>query len=1067
MTSKLIGRDHPAGLLRAEIERAATSHGGLVLVTGEAGIGKTTLVTEALHEARRQGALVLSGACWDSASAPGYWPWTQVVRALRRGATAAEWAAAGSGLPVLLGEATDAQPDRQPNDFQLYDAVTTALVTVAQRCPVVVVLDDLHWADVASVRLLEFAAQHTWFERLLLIGTYRDAEVETAEHPLRPLLAALAAKATTVTLTGLDRAEVGRLMAATVGRTPSAEMINEVRLRTGGNPFFVEQTARLWQSGAAVTAIAPGVREAVQRRLSLLPEPVVSLLATAAVLGREFHRQVLAATAAAPVPHVDRLLEQAVAARLVVTLGGGRFAFAHDLVREPLQESLADDEVRRRHAAVVRALSRSPDLASRVLPAELAQHAYRADGEIEPAEAVRYLRAAGEDAAKRMARDEAVLHYHRALERAADVRDVVLTELDLAGEREHWGDPGEARRHYERAIELSRTSGRPELLARVALALFQRGTLGERQRRDLLRTAYLALTGEDPDDPVPLRFLDLAHKLAVKVAGLARSGADEETLTFGLWAQHFAILGMGTAAERETLTEELHDLAGRIGDSEMTYMASSFRWVALLERGDPRYLDAYREFVAAARQDSSPRWAMGVRIDQSIINALRGRFATAESLLDEVMVMSAEHHSDAPSNEFAFMLDHIRWSLRVLQGRHDELAEVHEALHAHEHPHATLLEAISAFHRGDTETALRHLGSVTEPYPPPMEAIWLRFQALTAAASGDPARCEQARAALLPYEGLWALAAYGCDVGGPMDLWLGCVDAAQRRWDDAIRHFTAARESADRLEARPWSALARQHLGAVLMCRGRPGDRDVAKTLLAEAARDAAALEMHLPVLPAPHLRNALAQLGQPEFDGPRTDAPATPDPIDSLEIARDVFRFDGEVWTLGFGGRTVHMPDAKGLRDLHLLLSAPDKEIPAVRLLNPEGGELVVAAHRLGADDVLDEEAKARYKRRLEQLDDEIDRATTRGDDRRAAEYDTERATLLAELRAAAGLAGRTRRLGDEAERARKTVTARIRDTLRKLDHRHPDLATHLRATISTGTTCMYRPDPAPDWRL
>jgi hypothetical protein len=179
------------------------------------------------------------------------------------------------------------------------------------------------------------------------------------------------------------------------------------------------------------------------------------------------------------------------------------------------------------------------------------------------------------------------------------------------------------------------------------------------------------------------------------------------------------------------------------------------------------------------------------------------------------------------------------------------------------------------------------------------------------------------------------------------------------------------------------------------------------------------------------------------------------------------VFRFDGRVWTLAYGGRAVHLPDAKGLRDLHRLLGSPGTPIPAVDLLAPEGGEVVKAARRMGGDDVLDERAKASYRRRLEVLDEEIDRAAALGDDRRAAEYDRERAALLEELRAAAGLAGRTRRLGDEAERARKAVTARIRDTLRKLDHHHPELAGHLRDSVSTGASCLYRPDPATPWRL
>ncbi len=178
-------------------------------------------------------------------------------------------------------------------------------------------------------------------------------------------------------------------------------------------------------------------------------------------------------------------------------------------------------------------------------------------------------------------------------------------------------------------------------------------------------------------------------------------------------------------------------------------------------------------------------------------------------------------------------------------------------------------------------------------------------------------------------------------------------------------------------------------------------------------------------------------------------------------------FRRDGAVWQLTYAGRTVHLPDAKGLRDLRLLLGSPGSDVPAARLLAPEGGEEVAVAHGLGGDEVLDERARAAYKRRLETLDEEIDRATRLGQDERAAEHDRERQALLDELRAAAGLAGRSRRLGDDAERARKTVTARIRDTLRKLDARHPELARHLRASVSTGARCSYRPEELTSWRL
>jgi hypothetical protein len=162
-------------------------------------------------------------------------------------------------------------------------------------------------------------------------------------------------------------------------------------------------------------------------------------------------------------------------------------------------------------------------------------------------------------------------------------------------------------------------------------------------------------------------------------------------------------------------------------------------------------------------------------------------------------------------------------------------------------------------------------------------------------------------------------------------------------------------------------------------------------------------------------------------------------------------------------------VPDAKGLRDIAALLAAPHTDVAAVDLLH--GSVDPSAARRRprtpGADPILDETAREAYRRRLTTLDAEIDDALDHGDDHRAARLDTERDALLDELRRAAGLAGRTRRLGDERERARQTVTARIRDSIRRLRGAHPELATHLAAAVHTGTACSYRPDGPVGWQL
>ena len=260
---------------------------------------------------------------------------------------------------------------------------------------------------------------------------------------------------------------------------------------------------------------------------------------------------------------------------------------------------------------------------------------------------------------------------------------------------------------------------------------------------------------------------------------------------------------------------------------------------------------------------------------------------------------------------------------------------------------------------------------------------------------------------------------------------------------------------------RPWSITARSGLADALVHRGAAGDAESAEVMWHDVERDAAEIGMRH-ILERARGRRA----------GTSDAAPAhatTPARAAAPERAARPYEFrrDGAVWRLAFGGQAVHMPNAKGLDDLHVLLSRPGSAIAAVELLDPAAGPELVAAKRMGGDPILDDEAKAAYRRRLTELDEAIDRAAERGDDGRAIALDEERKALLQQLRVAAGLAGRTRRLGDEAERARKTVSARIRDSLRKLDGSHPALAAHLRDTVSTGATCSYTPAEPIAWQL
>ncbi|MEV1144988.1 AAA family ATPase, partial [Micromonospora sp. NPDC049799] len=997
----LIGREHPAALLRAEVDRVMDSHGGLVLVTGEPGIGKTTLVTAAAEEARRRGALVLGAACWDSDNAPGYWPWVQTVRGLRRSTD--DWAVAREvaepALAMLLGEATG--PADEPDDdaardaFALYDAVTTALVAVSQRRPVVVVLDDLHWADPASVRLLRFAAQHTWFERLLLLGTYRDAEVEMADHPLAPLLVPLTAKATTVTLTGMSRDEVSALVVRTAGREADAQVVDEMHRRTGGNPFFVEQAARLWRTGGSVDQVAPGVREVIRQRLAQLPAAVVDTLTAAAVLGREFHRGLLAATVGRPAPQVDRDLDRAVTARLVFDRGAGRSAFVHDLVRETLYDGLPVADRRARHAAVVRAVDGAAALAEHLVPADVARHAWLAVPDLPPGRAADLLVVAGREAGRRMALEESAEHLRRAHTVAVDPAQRVRIMVELAALLHHAGRRDEAGRLLAEAEPLALTLDDPAVLARVALTVHRHHwtPAGASDRAEgMLREAHRRLVGvPDEEQPLPAVVTDLV----TVTERLARRGADDEALTFSLWTLHDTTWGMGTAGERAAITAEIRDVARRAGDEETVLWATSLRWVALLELGDPGYLAEWTAFVRGAGESDAVRHRMAGAIDGGIVAAFRGDFAAAGTAFDVLGDMD-----EWPEGEHGFLGKHVRWSWLLLQGRFAEVDALLDGLAPADYPYLALLRGITAVERGDHAEAVRLVGEIEAAgvaYPRPVSPLWLRLAAQVAAATGDPGRGDRVREELAPYRGQWLVALFGCDLSGPVDHWLAAVDAAGRRWDEAVAGFSAARDAADRMGSRPWSVLARAGLVEALAGRDGPDDRAQASAIRAGVLRDARELGMA-------QVRARFGDTGPAPTAGdappPAAVAPASPPAY--------AFRRDGPVWELAWDGTVVHLPDAKGLHDLRLLLSRPGVDVPTVELLDPAAGPELVAARRLGGDPVLDDEAKARYRRHLDRLDDEIDRAAERGDRQRVDALDAERAALLHELRAAAGLAGR-----------------------------------------------------------
>jgi len=1075
--SALVGREQPTAVLDAEVGRTLSSHGGLVLVAGEAGIGKSSLVAGAVAAARTGGALVAVGTCWDRESAPGHWPWVQVTRALARLAPPEAWAAAraeaGGELDVLLAADGPAVLGAVGDEFGLHDAVTRLLVALAREQPLVVVLEDLHWADEASLRLLEFVARHGWYERLLLVGTYRDVEVEAGDHPLAPMIGALVAKATTVALGGLDRDEVGALVEATTGRTAPAAVVEDLHRRTGGNPFFVEQTARLWLSRGVADAVPPGVRDAVEHRLALLAAGTRDALATAALIGHHGDRPVLAAALEVDEDALGGVLAEAVAAGLLDPTETGH-AFVHDLVRETLVAGLEPADARRRHAALLDRLD------GRVGVADLAHHAHHAGDQVDLDRRVALLQAAARQAFGRMAVDEALGHLRRALATipADRPRERAFAQVELGWALMRTGE-GAAREAFAEAARLALELDDPALLTRAALSL----------------RAAVWLVGDEEAEAMAVEMVDEAHRRLVVERGLpstaatawareqeltavalemCRSSGDDQALWDALNARHDALWIPGTVAERLPLTEELVEVARRNGAGGQEVEALSFHLAELVEAGDPRFADTHATLQARARQLDSAwtrslaGWVGGV------VALLEGRFDDARSRLDEAVGVGA--HADADAVDDAAILQlQVQWAIEHQQGRDEVVDGLLERIDE-VHPWPELIRALTAIDRGDAARAARMVADLRQRRRPPgrwFATLWLRLQAEVAAAAPDPelraALATELRPVLAPLAGQWAVMAHS-GVDGPFDLWAGLVELGQGDHDAAVARFAAAAASAEALGARPWAVEARSRL---LDARRARGDDP------AELAAEVAAVAAEARALGMARVVDRLAPLAvaeEPSTSTPARAAAAAPAATvgnqepgpggpASRADAGPTFRRTGDVWELSFAGTTVHVPDAKGIRDIHALLGRPGMGVRAVDLLDPEAGAAGRAARSLGSDEVLDERAKAAYRTRLTQLDEDIDAALARGADGRAAELDQERAALIDELRRAAGLGGRSRRLGDDAERARKAVRERIRDTIRRLDAVHPALAAHLREAIRTGATCSYEPADSVTW--
>ena len=478
-----VGREREVDRLRAAVDSALAGRGSLQMLVGEPGIGKTRAAEELATYARVSGARVYWGRCREDEGAPAYWPWVQAIRSYARDAdpVALAWQLGGGAAEVAqlipeIAEKLDVEPavgsDSEEARFRLFDSVTSLLLAAARDRPLVIVLDDLHWADEPSLLLLRFAARELASSGLLILGTYRDVELGR-HHPLARVLGEISGSEVSarIPLRGLGVGAVERYIEMTSGAPCPPGLADAVQEQTDGNPFFVGEVVRLLASegkltgGASVAGleIPQGVREVIGRRLDRLSEETNEGLRVAAVIGRDFDEELVGRVVKQPPEVLMQVAREAIAERQVTDLGNGRYSFAHALVRDTLYEELSPPKRSALHERTGRAIEAicGGDVEERL--GELAHHFLAAAPRGDLAKAIDYAQRAGAQDMEQLAYEDAVDVYGRALEvlELMEEPDEALRcrlLLSLGGAEAKSARVADARKAFERAAESTPTA---------------------------------------------------------------------------------------------------------------------------------------------------------------------------------------------------------------------------------------------------------------------------------------------------------------------------------------------------------------------------------------------------------------------------------------------------------------------------------------------------------------------------------------------------------------------------------------------------------------------------------
>jgi len=1046
-TRAIVGRDHELNDARGSLSDPA---GSVLCLQGPAGIGKTALAKVVAEWAAENGHRTFWTRCWNGPGTPALWPWNQLLD--------------------QLGDESHPLTSRHDGTdrFAQFDAVAAHLRDQAAD-PLTLVIDDVHWADPASLQLIRFLARDTRSPGLNLVLTYR--ELEASVGPDAKALADIEREATVIRLAGLDRADVARLLHADA----SPAVVDLVVDRSAGNPFFVLEMGRQLDryrersdEVAPDLPISTGMRSVIEDHIAIVDRPTGRALELAAVQGRVIDIEVLAVALEIDHNAAVSLMTQAARAGLVAHESNAQWHFDHALFGEALVTAMTPHDLANAHLRTADGIEKVHGERDQMNDA-LANHLLAAGSLVPPGRLLDAARRAAQQAGDRLAWEDQSHHLATAVHALRSMSDGSVVELV---------DALVARLEVEKrlrnldlahdlgmeAAALARAVADPLALARVALAFppdsegIEIDDIADPAQLPLREEALDLLDGSNPlleaqlqaalslslywatptGDRAESHERSSSRRLALTTAALetARREGDAATLAAVLNAHIHANWGPAQRDERPVRAEELVDVALELGDHDLALRGRVWRIADLLElgelRGAEREIDAFEREATAARSRlhlwTVARWRANLAL-------MTGDLDGCERLAEHALALGCElMPADVAFHFYSTTLGPLQFLRCTLS---DSLGYLEETAAASPNVPAWRVGlATAAAEAGDLEKSERELRAVVADgfalLPRDLNFVGsMMMLALTVHHVGDEALGRAVYDQLEAYRGRLAIHGTGYASYGAIDIGLGQAAEAAGQISLARDHYSSAVAQLDATGS-PYAAIA-----AVLH----------AETLGPEA-----------PDTARERLDYAVARFSACGLDIRADRARALRDELDRVDVV-ELIELGRDGWKLGHGDVTCVLPALKGFRALRELVTRPGLEIHALALTGAIEGHGGAERPRVRPQAVLDEQAIAGFRRRMAEINDLLDRADSRGDIEESAALAAELAAVTAEVEGSQGFAGRGRAMRSDADRARVNVTKHVRRAIERIAAADPKLGEHLGATVETGMSCVYRP--------